>query len=189
MPKSVELFWTRTMPDHDEKDDGGRSPDMMGRRAVLLGSAGAGSFLGLLPDFARAAGPDNDVGTVWWSELIADDPEKIAGFYSRVIGWQSRRVALDDPARAPKPGEQAYTLLIAGQNDVAGILKADSTTAGKDKPMWLTYFQVTDIDASAAEAKKQGGTILFGPVAVGGSARVAVIADPGGNRFGIASPL
>lgn len=64
---------------------------------------------------AQATGPVTDstpaqkeacssAGTIWWSELLAPETEKLTDFYAKVIGWNVKVVDADDqtrPATAP----------------------------------------------------------------------------------------
>jgi hypothetical protein len=85
------------------------------RRRLFCGLLASGSLLVAAPE-ARAVtvGDDAaDIGTVWWSELVSGDVPKAMGFYAKVIGWETKTVALEDPAQPVKDGEPSYTLMLA----------------------------------------------------------------------------
>ena len=136
----------------------------------------------------NAEGP-SETGTVWWTELASGNVGKAAEFYSKVIGWKTKAVALEDSSRAPTAGEATYTLLLTGDNEVAGIIATSEDSPGKTKPAWITYFQVDNVDAAIARAEAAGGKLLADPFNVGKSARMAIISDPEGTTIGLASPL
>jgi len=161
------------------------------RRRLFCGLLASGSLLVAAPE-ARAVtvGDDAaDIGTVWWSELVSGDVPKAMSFYAKVIGWETKTVALEDPAQPVKDGEPSYTLMLAKGNEVAGALAVDAEDPAKKAPMWLTYFQVDDVDAAVKRATALGGTVLISPFDVGKIARMAVIADREGIPVGLANPL
>jgi predicted enzyme related to lactoylglutathione lyase len=138
----------------------------------------------------QAAAPaDSGIGTAWWAELVSADLAKAAEFYSSVVGWTAKTVAMSDNSRAPQQGEPAYLFFMTAGNEVAGGLLAATDSPGKTKPTWIIYFQVADLDVAVAKAMANGGTLLVHPFEVPGSARMAVIADPDGTPVGLASPL
>ena len=49
----------------------------------------------------------------------------------------------------------------------------------------MIYFQVSDVDATAAQAKAQGGKAYMEPSSMEGVGRLAIIADPQGAAFAI----
>lgn len=55
--------------------------------------------------------------------------------------------------------------------------------------MWLTYFQVDNVDTAVKRAVAAGGQVLISPFDVGKVARMAVVADPEGIPVGLANPL
>jgi predicted enzyme related to lactoylglutathione lyase len=153
-----------------------------GAAAIVAGSAGA-------PTGAQAAAADPDVGTVWWSELLTRDPARARAFYSRVVGWTPKVVALDDPTRPAKRGEKEYTMFSAGDKEAAGAMKIDEDTEFPGIAVsWLTYVQVVDVDAAARRAVEAGGKLLHEPADVPNVGRVAIIEDPEGARIGLVSP-
>ncbi|MET0568689.1 MAG: VOC family protein [Hyphomicrobiaceae bacterium] len=161
------------------------------RRRLFCGLLASGSLLVAAPKaHAVTIGDDTaNIGTVWWSELVSGDVPKALGFYSKVIGWETKTVGLEDAAQPVKDGEPSYTLMLAQGNEVAGALPVDTDDPAKKAPMWLTYFQVDDVDAAVKRATAAGGTVLISPFDVGKIARMAVIADPEGVRVGLAHPL
>lgn len=47
-------------------------------------------------------------------------------------------------------------------------------------PVWLVYFTVENLEASLAECRVRGGTVLRDVTSLGASGRYAVIGDPAG---------
>lgn len=164
------------------------------RRRVFCGLMASGSLL-LSTSTAKAAVAEakaaearSEVGTVWWSELVARDLPRATDFYANVIGWKTKAVDIEDASRPAAKDAAAYTLFVADGNDVAGAKSIDEDFAAKG-PMWLTYFQVDNVDAAVKRAIASGGSVIVEAFNAGTSARTAVIADAEGNAFGVAHPL
>ncbi|RPH73400.1 MAG: VOC family protein, partial [Candidatus Rokuibacteriota bacterium] len=149
--------------------------------AVATSATGAGAAQ--TPTGSAAS----EAGTVWWSELLTRDPARARAFYAGVVGWTTKVVALEDPARPAKPGEKEYVLFTTEGREAAGAMKLDDAgLAGASA--WLPYIQVADVDAAAAKAVELGGKLLSGPFDVQGSGRMATIEDPDGARVGLITP-
>lgn len=174
---------SQTGPD----DDAGKSSrrDMLAKFGV-----GAAMLVGAGPAGATEA-PDraSEVGTVWWTELITRDVAKASKFYGSLLGWRSKTAAIDDPNRAPRQGEDSYTLFLAGNNEVAGAILVSESSPGKSQPVWITYFQVDDVDKAITRAQAAGGRLLSSPFNVENETRMALLLDPDGILVGIAAPL
>lgn len=173
----------------------GTTSPLAGRRNLLLGAGAVGSLLlGGSGGESSAQSPPlpataPEHGTVWWVELVAGDLGKAGNFYSSVIGWNTKLTALSDSSRAPAANEPALMLFKSDDNAVAGALLADPKTPGKTAPRWIIYFQVENVDAAIARTLQKGGTLLIHPFEVGSTVRLAVVADPDGTPFGLATPL
>jgi len=115
------------------------------------------------------------IGTFVWYELATNDTPAAEAFYRRVIGWDARDAGMDG---------QAYTLLSAGTNMVAGLFSmAGEGCDGPPKPCWMGYIGVEDVDVLAARVRESGGSILRPPEDIPGVGRFAVAADPYGAVF------
>lgn len=155
---------------------------------AALAAAAASTSLASRPAAAEATA-SSDVGAVWWSELQAADPARARAFYSAVMGWTPKVVALTDQTRAPEPGEKEYTLFNAGDREVAGALQAEAASAQSPTSFWLTYIQVANVDAAALKAVELGGKLLEAPTDIPNSGRIAIIQDPEGAHVGLITPV
>jgi predicted enzyme related to lactoylglutathione lyase len=135
---------------------------------------------------AIAASPE--LGTVWWAELVTKDLKQASSYYSAVIGWTTKSVAMTDSSRPAGPNEPELVLFMTEGNELAGALLANRDTPGKGAPRWIIYFQVADVDAAVQRAIAKGGKLLIHPFDVGTSVRLAVVEDPDGVPFGLATP-
>jgi uncharacterized protein len=112
-------------------------------------------------------------GRVGWHELLAADGDKAFTFYSELFGWQT--------AGTESATEGAYQLIAAGEQTLGGIF---TKPAMVERPFWLFYFSVDDIDAAAERVKAGGGKILEGPGAVPGG-WIVRCEDPQGVAFAL----
>jgi predicted enzyme related to lactoylglutathione lyase len=112
----------------------------------------------------------NQHGDFIWYELLTNDAGAAARFYGAVVGWQTR---------AAEGSDRGYQILGIGGEDVGGLmtLPADAERAGM-RPTWLGYVGVDDVDATAAEIVRAGGTQHMPPTDIPGVGRFAMLADP-----------
>ena len=162
---------------------------MLNRRQMAAALAAMAAAGGATQTDAHTAPADTNNGSVWWSDLFTNNPAKAHAFYSKVIGWTPKIVALDDPSRAPKAGEKDYTLFTVGGHEAAGAEMIDAEDAEEIEPTWVTYIRVADVDAAVGRATEAGGSIVHEPTDVRGVGRIALVEDPEGAVFGLVSPL
>lgn len=120
-----------------------------------------------------------------WYELMTSDAPAATEFYTYVVGWTAKK------AEGAPPGID-YTLLHAGGIPVSGLMPIsqgmgpkDDACAGGDKPGWIGYVLVDDVDASAAKTKQLGGSVYMAPSDIPQVGRFAVIGDPHGAAIGL----
>lgn len=120
-------------------------------------------------------------GTPCWFELATTDQNAAKVFYAAVFDWTS----IDNPMG---PNE-VYTMFQLEGRDTGGgyTLSADMKAAGVP-PHWMLYFCTADCDASVAQAKELGATVLSGPSDVMTFGRMAVLKDPTGATFSLWQP-
>lgn len=119
----------------------------------------------------------NPFGGFVWYELMTTDPTAAEAFYRGVIGWTARDAGMP---------EMSYTILSAGEAGVAGLMTIpEAARAMGARPGWMGYVGVEDVDASAAQASREGGTVHRTPADIPGVGRFAVIADPDGAMLAL----
>jgi predicted enzyme related to lactoylglutathione lyase len=168
-----------------------RAPSPLGRRQILLGGASIVASVAAVPALAQSANiacSESQVGSVWWSELVAVDPVQARAFHTKILGWTAKVVAVEDNTRPPNPGEEEYTLFLRNGQEVAGLTKAIAGEANGLRPGWLPYVQVTSVDDAVTETLKTGGKVLRFPIDVAKVGRLAVIEDLSGTQIGIVTP-
>ena len=117
----------------------------------------------------------NKHGDFIWYELLTNDPDAAARFYGAVIGWQTR---------AAEGSDRGYRIFGIRGVDVGGLmpLPEGAERAGM-RPIWLGYVAVDDVDRTAAEIVRAGGTQHMPPADIPGVGRFAMLADPQGVTF------
>jgi predicted enzyme related to lactoylglutathione lyase len=150
----------------------------LGTMAVITDNGGAAIGLwqpGLHKGFGLLAEP----GTPGWFELHTRDYPASVSFYRDVFGWDTQ-VAGDTP-------EFRYTVMVRGDEQLAGIMDASGFLAAGDPARWSVYFAVADTDATLATVTRLGGTVAS-PAQDTPYGRLAEAADPAGARFKLAGP-
>jgi predicted enzyme related to lactoylglutathione lyase len=134
----------------------------------------AGSFISIWqPGEHIGAELVNEPGTFGWNELATKDLAKARDFYQSVFGW-----GVDDNAS----GEGAAIFTVDGR------IVCGAHAAGEGEfPAWSVWFSAEDCDASVAKVAELGGKVLMPPNDMD-FGRGAVVADPHGAAFGIATP-
>ena len=127
-------------------------------------------------------------GAIWWNELLAPETEKLTAFYAKVIGRKTKIVDVEDQRRPARSPQDRYTIFMDGDQEVAGLMRANHPEAIHSRAGWFTYIQVADVEVAAETAQAEGGTILREPTEISDGSNVAVVSDPMGNVFGLVTP-
>lgn len=113
-----------------------------------------------------------------WYELTTNDAKAAAKFYSDVIGW------------AAKPTDMDYTLLLAGERMVAGMMLINDEMKARNVPAcWTGYIAVPSVDDYVAKVTAAGGALHRPAADIPTVGRFAVVADPHGAGFILFTPL
>lgn len=119
-------------------------------------------------------------GSFYWNELATNDSEGAAAFYTALIGWKTQDMPMDDG--------RTYTMWLVGGQPVGGMFPAKGAPFEGERPVWLCYIAVEDVDATVAKVEGLGGTVLAPPDDIRDVGRVAVIADPQGAPVALIRP-
>jgi predicted enzyme related to lactoylglutathione lyase len=134
---------------------------------------GEGHVFGPVP-----LGSEQTLGQGVWIELATPDPAAAFAFYGGLFGWEK--------LGAMPMGEMGEYAFI-GRGDLRpGAVMSSAITGAPAR--WNWYVHVADIDAALATARARGGTVLQGPDPIPGGSYSANVADPAGNRLGLAGP-
>ena len=119
-------------------------------------------------------------GAPCWVELGTSDQEAAKAFYHDMFGWTYRDHPMDEH------GHDHYSMAMKGDLNAAAIythhagMRMDGTP-----PHWDIILAVEDVDATTERVAGLGGAVVEQPVDVGGSGRIAIVADPTGGAVGL----
>ncbi|MEU6308386.1 VOC family protein, partial [Streptomyces chartreusis] len=116
-------------------------------------------------------------GTPIWADAMFSDIEGAKNFYGDVLGWTF--------------GESSseygnYTQAYANEKAAAAVVPPMPGQEGQSQ--WCLYFATSDVDATAARIRENGGEILMEPMAVGDFGSMCLAREPGGAVFGLWQP-
>ncbi len=112
-----------------------------------------------------------------WYELTTTDAKAAGTFYSAVIGWTT------------KPADAEYTLLLAGERMVAGLMAINAEMKARNVPScWTGYIYVPNVDDYVAKVIAAGGKVHRPASDIPMVGRFAVVADPHGAGFILFTP-
>ena len=109
-------------------------------------------------------------GAFSWNELMTTDPDAAKEFYSKLFNWDLKDMPME---------EMTYTVVRAGDEDVAGIMKIPTEAEGSP-PSWGTYVTVDNVDQTVRQAEELGGSVIVPARDIPEVGRFAVIQDPQG---------
>ena len=104
-----------------------------------------------------------------WYELVTTDHDAAQAFYGKVAGWDVTDAGL---------GDRRYSILSANGSPLGGLVAMDV-----QRPFWLGYVAVEDVDAYAHKVTAAGGSIHRAPEDIPDVGRFCVVADPQGASF------
>ena len=154
-----------------------------GRMALCQDPQGA-HFAIWQPRMHIGATIKQEIGAMFWNELLTTDREAAINFYVAALGVERGQVMM--------PHE--YAMLIAGGIDVAGVMQI-TPEMGEFPPHWSVYFGVENADETVAKAQSLGATVYVpgtdivpveGQPPIG---RFAALGDPQGAAFSIFQPM
>ena len=117
-------------------------------------------------------------GEFVWVDLLADDPDSAARFYSGLFGWTF------DPLEPT--GD--YATIRNGEHAIGGLIRHAPDEDDAPDDVWLASLSVADVDAAASAARRAGASVVRSPRRVGARGRVAVIRDPEGALLALLEP-
>ncbi len=118
-------------------------------------------------------------GRFVWHELMTKDTKAAESFYKEVVGWDTGKWG-----GAEAPADMDYTMWMAGQTPVGGVMAVPEEAAAMGAPpSWLAYVEVPDVDQTIARAIQLGAKQLGEAQTVAGVGRFAVLQDPQGAAF------
>jgi predicted enzyme related to lactoylglutathione lyase len=111
----------------------------------------------------------NSHGRFVWYVLMTTDMEAAAAFYSKVVGWGTRD--------ASTPGRR-YTVFTAGEASISAVMNLPKSAGTMDeRPGWIGYVSVDDVDVTTDRIKRLGGAVHVPPQDILDVSRFSVVAD------------
>ena len=114
--------------------------------------------------------PFKQHGAFSWFELMTTDTEGAKEFYSKLFGWETEEMSMEDVK---------YTVVKIGDEGVGGIMSIPPQAEGTP-PNWGSYVTVDDVDATAGKAEELGAKILVPLTDIPNVGRFFVLQDPQG---------
>ena len=144
-----------------------------GRMALLADPEGAALCM-WEPREHFGAGRVNDPGCLTLNQLNTHYPERVAGFYGDLFGWEISQVS-DEPAYWG----------INNKGWLNGGIMELPEEAGEAPPHWFPYFVSEDVEAATERIEELGGTVVVPPMTTSPEGRILVATDPQGASFGL----
>ena len=119
-------------------------------------------------------------GEFCWNELMTPDTKKAQDFYTTLFGWSAQKHDM---------GGMTYTIFMAGDNNIGGMMQTPPDKAGQVPPHWMSYICVEDVEKTLEKAKNLGATVKVPVTTVPGMGRFAIISDPTGAHIAFWQPL
>jgi predicted enzyme related to lactoylglutathione lyase len=119
----------------------------------------------------------NEPGGFCWMELLTKNPSDAGKFYADLFGWTPKNSRFDE----------SYTEFWKGEAPIGGMMKIKPEW-GEMPSNWSVYWQVKDVDESAAKAKSLGAKVVVEPQDIPTVGRFAALQDPQGAAFSVFKP-
>ena len=117
-------------------------------------------------------------GTFSWADTSSTNAAAAKQFYQQLFGWSHYDI--------PVGGGMTYTMFQHQGQHVAALSEATPEALEHNIPShWSCYVAVDDVDALLPVITANGGTIIYGPMDVFDSGRMAFLADPTGAQLGL----
>ena len=149
----------------------------VGRMQMMKDPQGAAFYI-IQPSSSEER-PDTapEIGDASWHELMTTDAAAALKFYTEVFQWQ--------PGETMDMGAMGKYYMFNRPHGVIGGMMNKPPEMANVPSHWMIYFRVPDINAAAERVKKNGGTILNGPMEVPGGDWILNARDPQGAGFSL----
>lgn len=148
-----------------------------GRMSVLQDPQGA-TFCVWQAKKNIGVGVLKEPGSLAWMQLNAKDPASAKKFYPELLGWKVQ----DDPMPEVMGGG-FYTTWLKSDGPAGGMMQLPKEAPAPSH--WLSYFAVTNVDATVATATSLSAKTYVPPMDIPGMGRFSVLADPQGAAFAV----
>lgn len=116
-------------------------------------------------------------------EIPADDPEKLAAFYTQLFGWRIEKFPMEG-------GVDYWSIYTVSVDDKQmpkepGAINGGLTKRQMPQQALTNYVQVESVDQYLTKAKLLGANVVVEKTPIPGMGAFAVLVDPQGNQLGI----
>jgi uncharacterized protein len=118
---------------------------------------------------------DTMTGSITHFEIYGEQPIELAEFYRSIFGWQIEQM----------PGVDYWRIQIPPEASSAPRGGGLTYRAIPGLNGWMFFVNVESMDDALNLVQALGGSIIRPKTAVPKTAWVTLVADPGGNMFGI----
>jgi predicted enzyme related to lactoylglutathione lyase len=139
----------------------------------LLSGCGTFSQSVYLPPVTETSPGPVKEGNFVWIDLVTEDVEAAASFYSRLFGWRATKSDVN----------REYFLFYLDDKPVAGMVAMENKDAAAPESLWLATMSVSDVDKSLVSVKTHGGKVLEGPLDAAGRGRMVLVSDSADAPF------
>lgn len=146
-----------------------------GRMAVIQDPSG-GVLSAWQPKNHIGAKFVNVPGSLTWNELATHDTAGAEEFYKGLFGWEAQTNDMG--------GGMMYTAFTNKGRMNGGMFPMPKEMDGIP-PHWITYFAVSDCDATIQKIQSLGGKVMMGPHDIPQTGRFAMVQDPQGGTFAV----
>jgi len=149
-----------------------------GRMSVIQDPSGAIVSLWQPKAMAGAAVKD-EPGSLTWAELYTTNVDAAGKFYVNTIGWKTASHDM-----GPMGVYTLFNRTESKDSGVGGMMAMPAEMKGVPSN-WITYFAVSDVDASTKKATDLGGKVLAPPMDIPNIGRFSMVQDPQGAAFAL----
>ena len=122
-------------------------------------------------------------GSMQWCEYMTTDPAAVSAFFRTLLRVKTEPMEMGDGS--------VNSLVFTDEGpvmNISGLSGLGPNSARYPGPMWVTYFNVNDVDATVEIAVQHGADLPDPPWDVPGVGRMAWIYDPQGALTGLITP-
>jgi len=146
-----------------------------GRMAIFVHPA-AGMFGAWQAGTHTGAQLVNEPVSVAWNALMTRDTDGASAFLEAAFGL---RADVQDWGNGP------YTILMLGDDGVAGVSQMPPGVPDEAPAFWNVSLAVENTDATVVKALELGGSVIMDAMDMAGVGRIAGLTDPYGAAFSI----
>ena len=112
-------------------------------------------------------------GRFVWSDLVSADPERAAGFYRELFGWNFNQY------------DENYSVIRHLDRPIGGITRNQNKSDASVRDRWISYISTDDLDQSHNLLLQSGASTILEPITIKDRGELGVYVGPDGAVFGV----